>query len=152
MSGAYSLPFVMRHEQKNTGTSRLAAFIPIAPVASGDYTPEEYAKVLVSSLTWHFLVSRHFSWTKLGIPELRVESVPSDPRKAHYINFTAASNLDHVRWTRHIAGRVQRVASACAAEWTCLQSAACRSRGLFEQCRRVSYARFEFCRFSSNVQ
>lgn len=41
MSGAYSLPYVMR--QGHT----LSAFIPIAPVGAGEFSAEQYAQNLV---------------------------------------------------------------------------------------------------------
>ncbi|NWH86812.1 ABHEA protein, partial [Aegithalos caudatus] len=44
MSGRFSLPFLLAHED------RLAGFVPIAPVGTKDYTAEQYRRVQTPTL------------------------------------------------------------------------------------------------------
>ena len=54
MSGSFSLPFVM------SNPNELMAYVPVAPVGTGDYTPEQYQKIKVYHLGLNLVKYRIF--------------------------------------------------------------------------------------------
>lgn len=56
MSGHYSMPFLMKH------STQLHGFVPIAPVGTRSYTPQQYQAIQVSSVGGGDLFGLGFSF------------------------------------------------------------------------------------------